>query len=117
MTMTELSEIEKRIVRAEGLGQEWANADAQFYQLDETKKSVLADLMKDLDDGDTSETKLERLARSSKVWKEHIHNLSIAKGAMLRAKVKYEASVAWAEAARTAEASARARMQFLKEIP
>jgi len=113
----QFSELEKRIVEAEKKGQQWADADATFYQLDETKKSVLADLMKDLDDGDTSETKLERLARSKKEWKEHIENLSIAKGQMLRAKVKYEASVAWYEACRTAEASKRVEMQVLRDKP
>lgn len=112
-----MTELEKRIVRAEELGQKWADAEATFYQLDETKKSVLADLMKDLDDGDTSETKLERLARARKEWKEHIANLAIAKGQVLRAKVRYEAAVSWYEAGRTTESTNRVKMQVLKDIP
>lgn len=111
------SELEKRIIKAEELGQKWASADATYYQLDETKKSVLADLMKDLDDGDTSETKLERLARASKQWKDHIGNLSIAKGEMLRAKVRYEAATAWWEACRTAESTNRVKMAVLRDVP
>lgn len=110
-----MTELETRILRAEKLGQEWAKADEVFYQLDETKKSVLADLMKDLDDGDTSEAKLERLARASKEWKEHVSRLAIAKGEMLRAKVRFEAATAWYEAARTTESTNRVKMQVLRD--
>lgn len=112
-----MTELETRIIRAEQLGQAWAEADEMFYQLDETKKSVLADLIKDLDDGDTSEAKLERLARSQKNWKEHIQNLAVAKGKMLRAKVKYESAVAYYEACRTNEATKRVEMQVLRDKP
>lgn len=111
------SELEKRIIRAEKLGEEYAERDALYYQLDETKKSVLADLMKDLDNGDTSEAKLERMARATKEWRDHINNLALAKGQMLRARVRYEAAVAWYEAARTAESTNRVKMQVLRDLP
>ena len=112
-----MTELEKRIVRAEKLGQEWAGLDELFFQLDETKKSVLADLMNSLDDGEMSEAKLERLARGRKEWKEHIQNLAVAKHKMLSAKVKYESAVAYYEAARTTESTERVRMQVLRDIP
>ena len=117
MKLTNRSELEKRIIRAEALGQKWAEAAEAFYQLDETKKSVLADLMKDLDDGELSESKLERMARGQKEWKEHIQHLAVAKGEMLRAQVKYEAAVSWYEAARTTESTNRVKMQVLRDVP
>ena len=115
--MTERSELEKRIIRAENLGQDWVNKHEVWLQLDEAKKSVLSDIVKDLDDGEQSEVKLERLARASKQYREYINNLSLAKGAELRARVKYDCAMQWVDAGRTAEATARAKMQYLKEIP
>ena len=102
-----MTELEKRIVAAQKAGQAWAVADEKYFLLDETKKSVLADLINDLDDSNTSEAKLERLARSTKAWRGHIAALSIAKGEALRAKVRYESCIAWYEAERTKEASQR----------
>ena len=114
--MPERTELERRILRAEELGQKWAAADEIFYQLDETKKTVLADLMRDLDtDGKASEARLERLARSSQQWRDHIGRLAIAKGEMLRAKVRYESAVAYYEAARTTESTKRVEMQLLRD--
>jgi len=117
MKLTNRSELERRIIRAETLGQDWVNQLATYRQLEEGKKSVLADLQNSLDDGDTSEAKLERQARGSKEWKEFIRNLCTAEAAMLRAKVKYDCSVAFYEAARTAEASKRVELQVLRDKP
>src|SRR5262245_65609106 len=117
MKLTNRSELERRIIRAEELGQKWVDALEVYHQLEESKKNVLADLQNSLDDGDTSEAKLERQARSSKEWKDFIRNLCTAEAAMLRAKVKYDCSVAFYEAARTAEASKRVESQVLRDTP
>lgn len=109
--------LEERIIRAEKFGQEWAAAYETWLQLDEAKKSVLADLQKDLDDGEKSEAKLERLARASKTYKDFITNLCLAKGAEIRARVKYDCAVSWYEAARTRESTERVKMQVLRDIP
>jgi hypothetical protein len=116
-TGTDYSELEKRIIRSAELGEEWAKLHEAWMQLDEAKKTVLADLQKDLDDGKTSEAKLERLARTRKEYKEFINNLCIAKGQELRAKVRYEAAQAFYEAGRTREATERERMKTLRDIP
>jgi hypothetical protein len=109
------SELEKRIILAEEYGQKWAELHETYRQLEELKKSVLADLQNALNDGDMSEAKLERLARSSKEWKEFIRNMCTAEAVMLKAKVRYDAGVAWYEACRTAESTNRVRMQVLRD--
>ena len=78
---------------------------------------MLADLMNTLDDGDTSESKLERLARGRKEWKEFIQNMVVAEAEMLKAKVRYESAVAFYEAGRTAESTNRVKMQVLRDVP
>ena len=102
-----MTELEKRIIAAQKAGQTWAAAEEKFFLLDETRKSYLSSLENDLDNGALSEAKLERLARGSKQWQDHIAALSLARGEQLRAKVRYEASVAYYEAARTAESTRR----------
>jgi len=115
--MSNLSLLERRIIAAEKLGESWAELHATWMQLDDAKKNVLAGLMNDLDDGKTSESKLERLARGAKEYQDYCTNLALAKGQELRAKVKYECARDYFEAGRSAEATARAQMQTLGHIP
>ena len=115
--MPETSELEKRIIKAEALGQKWATLHEKWMQLDESKKNYLASLMNDLDNGETSELKLERQARGQKEWKDFIVRLCMAKGEELRAKVRYENAVAYWEAGRSLESTERAKMQVLRDIP
>ena len=115
--MAELSILEKRVVAAERYGREWAELHATWLQLDETKKSVLAGLMNDLDDGNTSESKLERLARGSKDYRDYVNNLALAKGAELRAKVRYDNARDLFEAGRSAESTEREKIKHLSHIP
>jgi hypothetical protein len=113
----ELSPLEQRIVTAEKYGKEWADKYEVWLQLDESKKNFLASLMNDLDSGDMSEAKLERLARGSKEFKDFITNLCLAKGQELRSKIRYENAVAFYEAGRTQQANERVKMQVLRDIP
>ena len=115
--MQNLSPLEKRVVAAEKYGREWADLHATWLQLDESKKSVLAGLQNDLDDGDTSEAKLERLARATKTYREYVNNLAIAKGAELRAKVRYDNARDLFEAGRSAESTEREKIKHLSHIP
>ena len=114
MTFTVL---EKRIIACEKLGEHWTELHATWLQLDDAKKNVLAGLMNDLDDGNMSESKLERLARGSKEYQDYCHNLALAKGAELRAKVKYECAKDFFEAGRSAESTERAKIVHLNHIP
>ncbi len=112
-----LSPLEQRIVTAQKYGMEWADKHEKWLQIDESKKNYLASLMNDLDKGDLSEAKLERLARGSKPYKEFITNLCIAKGEELRAKVRYENARDYFEAGRSREATERAKLQTFPHIP
>jgi hypothetical protein len=115
--VTELSPLEQRIVTAEKYGKEWADKYEKWLQIDESKKNYLASLMNDLDKGDLSEAKLERLARGSDAFKQFITNLCIAKGEELRAKVRYENARDYFEAGRSREATERQKMATLGHIP
>jgi len=117
MSKPERSELEKRIIFAEELGGKWAAIHQIWLQLDEDKKNYLSALMNDLDDGDTSEAKLERKARGSKEFRDYVKNMCIAKGEELRAKVKYENARDYFEAGRSQESTEREKMKTLKFIP
>lgn len=114
------SELEKRIIFAEELGEKWADLHAIVMQLEEDKKNYLAALINDLEAGHAntvSETKLERLARGSKQYRDYIRNMCLAKGEELRARVKYENARDFFEAGRSQESTAREQMKTLKFIP
>jgi hypothetical protein len=111
------TELEKRIILAEGYGQKHAEIYEVWIQLDEGRRSYLASLMNDLDDGKTSEKKLERLALGSKEYREFIKNMCIAKGEELRSKVKYECARDYFEAGRSQESTEREKMKHLSQIP
>jgi acyl-CoA reductase-like NAD-dependent aldehyde dehydrogenase len=115
--MSTLSILEKRVVAAEKYGREWADLHATWLQLDEDKKSFLAAIMNDLDDGSMSEAKLERLARGSKHFREYIANMALAKGTELRAKVRYDNARDLFEAGRSAESTEREKIKHLNHIP
>ncbi len=111
------SELEKRIIFAEEAGRKWAEIHQIWLQLDSDKANYLAALMNDIDDGQMSDKKLERLARGSKAFRDYVKNTSIAKGEELRAKVKYENARDYFEAGRSQESTEREKMKTLKFIP
>ena len=115
--MPETSELEKRIIKAEQLGQAWAKLHEKHLQLDEDKKNYLASLMNDIDDGEMSELKLECKARATPQFRDYIRGLCIAKGEELRARVRYENAVAYWEAGRSKESTERTKMQMLRDVP
>ena len=111
MVTKNLTLLEQRIIKAERHGETWAELHAKWLQLDEDKKSFLAALINDLDNGDTSEAKLERLARASKEYRDYIANLAIAKGEELRAKVRYENANALFSAAQSDQSLERVKIE------
>jgi hypothetical protein len=117
MSKSEPTELERRIIAAEKLGQKWVELHEVWLQLDEDKKNYLSALMNDLDDGETSEAKLERKARGSKEFREYIKNMCIARGEELRAKVRYENAQDYFEAGRSKESTERQKMQTFGHIP
>ena len=111
------SKLERRIYAAEKLGEQWAELHAKYLQLDEDKKSFLSSIMNDLDNGSMSETKLERLARGSKAFRDYVVNLALAKGEELRAKVRYDNAQALFSAAQSDQSLERTKMAYLNHIP
>lgn len=110
-----LSELEKRVVRAQELGQKWAALHETWLQLDKDEKNYLAALMNDIAAREIglSESKLERLARGSQEFRDYVRRVCVAKGEELRAKVRYENARDFFEAARSLEATERAKMGML----
>jgi len=109
--MSNLSLLERRIIKSERDGEQWADLHAKWLQLNEDKKSFLAALINDLDDGKMSEAKLERLALGSKAYRDYVVGLAIAKGEELRAKVRYENSTALFSAAQSDQSLERAKIE------
>lgn len=109
------SELEKRVIRAQELGQKWAELHEIWLQLDRDEKNYLASLMNDLSNTTEglSEAKLDRLARGSKEFREYVRRICIAKGEELRAKVRYDNARDYFEAARSLEATERAKIGML----
>lgn len=96
--------IHDRLVKA---GEEWADQDAAASLLEETRKSVLAELMNGLQ-GSMAARESEALA--DPVYKLHVTNMVSARKAANRAKVKYDSAKAWCELVRTRESTRRAEM-------
>ena len=119
----EPSELERRIIKAEQLGEKWAGIHQIWLQLDEDKKNYLSALMTDIEAADwnkdekISEAKLERLARASREYRDYVKNLVIAKGEELRAKVRYDNARDYYEAGRSQESTEREKIRHLSQIP
>ena len=114
-----LSELEKRVIHAQDLGQKWAELHELWLQLDRDEKNYLASLMNDLANTTEglSETKLERLARGSVQFRQYVQRVCIARGEELRAKVRYENARDYFEAARSLEATERQKVKTLGVFP
>jgi hypothetical protein len=100
----DVDQVHNRLVSA---GEEWADQDAAASLLEETRKTVLAELMNGLT-GSIASRESEALANP--VYKLHVTNMVTARKAANRAKVKYDSARAWCELVRTQEATRRAEI-------
>jgi hypothetical protein len=100
----DVDQVHNRLVSA---GEEWADQDAAASLLEETRKTVLAELMNGLQ-GSIASRESEALANP--VYKLHVTNMVTARKAANRAKVKYDSARAWCELVRTQEATRRAEI-------
>ena len=89
-------------------GEEWSDLDAAANMLEETRKSVLAELMNQAE-GSMAARESEALA--DPVYKLHITNMVTARKEANRARVKYDTAKAWVELVRTSEATKRAELR------
>jgi len=93
-------------------GEEWADRKSAFEALDDTTKSVLADIALGFMDGKTSKAESELRALSSRPYREHLAEVKLARRAWLVAQVKYDSIKMLAELRRTQESSKRAEMML-----
>lgn len=89
-------------------GEEWCDRDAAANVLEETKKSVLAELLLQAEAGTVAER--EARALSNPTFKLHLANMVTARKEANRARVRYDTGRIWAELVRTRESSKRAEM-------
>ena len=104
------NELEAVVVRMETAGRAWVKAKLKADQLDDDTKSYLAAIMNELDDKQTSEAKLDRLARGSKEFREFIRSAAIARADMLEKKVRYDGEQNLFEAKRSEYAMEREKI-------
>lgn len=90
-------------------GDDWVDKNAAAELLEETKKSVLAELMNDLQG---PATERERRALADPAYKLHLTNMTSARKEANRARVKYDSMKVLAEMRRTQESTRRAEAQI-----
>lgn len=86
-------------------GDEWVDTNAAADILEETKKTVLAELM---NGKQGSNAERERSALADSVYRLHLVNMVKARKEANRAKVKYDSVKVLAEMRRTQESTRRA---------
>lgn len=108
VTHVDPREIHQRIVDH---GEAWADADAAANLLEETKKTLLAQIMME-SIGGSSAAAAEKKATADQRYIDHINLMVEARRVANRAQVKYKTSLVWVELIRTRESTRRAEMNF-----
>lgn len=93
--------IYKQLLQA---GEEWADAEAAAEILEETRKTVLAEIMNGCQ-GSAAER--ERQALADAAYKLHLAKMSSARKEANRARVRYDSAKVLAEMRRTQESTRR----------
>jgi hypothetical protein len=89
-------------------GEEWADKDAAATLLEETKKSVLAQLMSQ--HPNVSNAAAETLALAAPEYARHVREMVEARKAANAAKVHYDSAKTWVDLMRTEAATKRAEL-------
>lgn len=92
------------------LGEDWADKDSAANLMEETRKTVLAELSAKSRPNCKSHAEAENAALADAAYAEHIRGMVEARRVANRAKVNYDAARVWVEMARTAEATRRHEM-------
>lgn len=90
------------------LGEQWCDANAAADILEETRKSVLAEVM--ATSNAKSRAEREDSALSSTVYKDHLRAMVDARRLANRSRVKYDAAKIKVELMRSMESTRRAEM-------
>lgn len=89
-------------------GEEWADLNAAAGLLEETKKTVLAKLMRDSEA--TSAAAKEMYALADDAYKAHVGTMVTARKQADRARVRYDCAKVLSELRRSEESTRRAEM-------
>lgn len=108
VTHVDPREIHQRIIDH---GEAWADADAAASLLEETKKTLLAQITMEFIAG-TSAAAAEKRAMADPRYIEHVKAMVEARRVANRAQVKYKTSLVWVELIRTRESTRRAEMSM-----
>ena len=90
-------------------GEEWSDKDAAANILEETKKTLLAELKTSYQGSDAER---ERNSLATSEYKLHLKNMVLARKEANRARVRYESMKMLAELRRTEASTRRAEMQL-----
>lgn len=90
-------------------GEEWADKDAAAAMLEETKKTLIAELSLKSAAGTVAQRELEALADPA--YRLHVTNMVSARKEANRAKVRYDTGRVWAELRRSQESTKREEMR------
>ena len=88
-------------------GEEWTDKDAAANLLEETKKTLLAELMNGFQG---SNAERERCALADTTYKHHLKSMVMARKEANRSKVRYDSMKVLAELRRTQQSTRRAEM-------
>jgi hypothetical protein len=113
----EVSNLERFVVEYERAGIEWCEAKLKADLLDEDAKPFLDSLKNALDDGETSEAKLSRLAQGSREYRDFIRGMVLAKADMLKKRVRYDGLQMLFEARRSNLSFEKEKFRFLPHTP
>ena len=86
-------------------GEEWADKEAAAEILEESKKTLLAELMGSV--SADSKAERERIALADPAYKLHVTNMVTARKAANAARVRYDSARVLAELRRTQESTRR----------
>jgi hypothetical protein len=87
-------------------GNDWADKQAAYQVLDDTRNTVLARLMQASKAPSVAAKEID--AKASKEYEQHIKAAQEAQSAALKARVKYDAIRTWIDLQRTRAANERA---------
>jgi hypothetical protein len=90
-------------------GEDWADKQAAFNVLEDTKSAVLARLMQSSTAPSVAAKEME--AKASESFESHVRTTQEAMKEALKAKVKYEAVKIWIDLKRTQSANERVLMK------
>ena len=92
-------------------GNDWADKESAASLLEDTRHSILAEIMNN-QDSKLSNSAKETLARASKDYIAHIQKMTSARHEANKAKVKWEASKTLASLRQTQESLKKAEMNL-----